>query len=391
MIYLNDIGIVNALGYGKQTVYDSLLQGISPGMGEYISPIYNRPFMAGQVLHDLPQIPQEFSQFDCRNNQLIMATLEQIEAPIKTAIESYGADRVGVVVGTSTSGIDEAEQALLFAVNSENLPEDFDYKKQEIGAASEFIAGFLKLRGPAYTISTACSSSGKVFASARELINMGLCDCVILGGADSLCELTLSGFASLEATSSELTNPFSVNRKGINIGEGAAFFIMSREQGEVRLMGVGESSDAYHMSAPEPQGKGAESAMRAALEDAMLKPCDVDYINLHGTGTKLNDAMESHAVFSIFSDKTAASSTKAYTGHTLGAAGATEAAICWLLLKNAKMRKLAVHRFDGQLDPLLSPINIVQQEDVESEVRVTMSNSFAFGGNNVSVILGGVD
>lgn len=387
MIYLNDIGMVNALGSGEDEIYSRLLSGNSPGMLKIQSPIYLREFMVGQVLTDLPQIPSQFSHFDCRNNQLALAAMVQLQTKIEAAKERFGAERIGVVMGTSTSGIAEAELALQTHKSTDKFPPDYSYKKQEIGAISEFVANYLQVAGPAYTISTACSSSGKVFASARELIKLDLCDFVILGGVDSLCELTLSGFASLEATASELTNPFSVNRKGINIGEAAALFTMSREPGPVALLGVGESSDAHHMSAPEPNGQGAKSAMQAALEDAELIPDEIDYINLHGTGTKLNDAMESHAVYSLFRDTVACSSTKPLTGHALGAAGATEAGICWLLLKNAEQKRLVLHYFDGLRDPNLSEIKLVSQPHLEKPIKITMSNSFAFGGNNVSVIL----
>ncbi len=391
MIYLNDIGIVNALGFDQEQVYSRLIAGESPGMLKIESPIYQREFFAGQVLEQLPSIPSQFDRFNCRNNQLVLAALEQIKSKIETAKIKYGAQRIGVVLGTSTSGIAEAELALQAQLKTGEIPQDYDYKKQEIGSISEFVAAYMGLEGPAYTVSTACSSSGKVFASAEELINLDICDFVVVGGADSLCELTLSGFASLEAISNELTNPFSINRKGINIGEAAALFTMSRERSPVALFGVGESSDAHHMSAPEPSGEGAKSAMLSALKAANLTASDINYINLHGTGTKLNDAMESHAVYSLFADKTPASSTKPFTGHTLGAAGATEAAICWLLLFHAEKKRVAIHQYDGQSDPELSNIHLVTDTQVEKPIQFTLSNSFAFGGNNVSVILGRAD
>ena len=202
---------------------------------------------------------------------------------------------------------------------------------------------------------------------------------------------TLSGFASLEAVSDELTNPFSENLKGINIGEAAALFLMTAEPSEVSLLGVGESSDAHHMSAPEPSGRGAVAAMQNALQDASLSNGDIDYINLHGTGTQLNDAMESHAVAEIFGDSVPVSSTKPLTGHTLGAAGATEAGLGWLLLKNCDKHLLAPHIYDGQFDPKLSKINLCESSQSQSKIATMLSNSFAFGGNNVSVILGLTD
>ena len=387
-VYLNALGMLNALGDDPETVYSNLVKGKSPGMGISKSPILGKEFYVGQVQCPLPEVQSEYAEFDCRNNQLASAALKQIAEQIESAKQKYGENRVGVVIGTSTSGIDEAEIALKQLNESGQLPKDYTYKKQEIGAVAEFVSLIAGVRGPAYVISTACSSSGKVFASARSLIQQDICDAVIVGGVDSLCELTLSGFASLEAVSGELTNPFSENRQGINIGEAAALFLMSKEPSNICLMGVGESSDAHHMSAPEPSGAGALAAMKSALSDASITVDDVDYINLHGTGTQLNDAMESHAVAALFGDSVPASSTKPLTGHTLGAAGATEAGIGWLLLNYTEHFKLAPHIYDGQFDPKLSKIRLCESSAAQSRVKTVLSNSFAFGGNNVSVILG---
>jgi 3-oxoacyl-[acyl-carrier-protein] synthase-1 len=254
--------------------------------------------------------------------------------------------------------------------------------------SAEFIADYLQTKGPVYSISTACSSSGKVFASARGLLDQDLCDVVIVGGADSLCELTLNGFKALEALADERCNPFSSNRKGINIGEGAAIFLLSREPRGVLLAGVGESSDAFHMTAPQPQGEGAQQAMNAALTEAQLDAGAIDYINLHGTGTRLNDEMECNAVYSLFGSHVPASSTKPLTGHTLGAAGAIEAGLCWLLLNNANVCEVAPHIYDGEFDPAFNKLSLCETATTQGSVNFAMSNSFAFGGSNVSVILG---
>ena len=216
------------------------------------------------------------------------------------------------------------------------------------------------LTGPAYTVATACSSSAKVFASARRLIEAGIVDAAVVGGADTLCRLTLRGFAALEITSSKRCNPFSINRDGINIGEGAAAFLLSREEGPVQLLGVGETSDAYHLTAPDPEGNGAREAMAQALADAQLNPADVSYINLHGTATPLNDAMESRAVASVFGDNMLCSSTKGMTGHMLGASGGCEAAFLWLTLNPATNSGfLPPHLWDGQADPKLPSLEFV--------------------------------
>jgi 3-oxoacyl-[acyl-carrier-protein] synthase-1 len=237
-------------------------------------------------------------------------------------------------------------------------------------------------------VSTACSSSAKVFASARSLIFAGVCDAVLIGGVDSLCAMTLCGFSSLEAVDPNITNPMRANRAGINIGEAAVLFMLSKGGQGVQLLGVGESSDAHHMSAPEPDGVGAEAAMRAALADAGLRPEDIDYVNLHGTGTIHNDSMESKAVARVFGLNTPCSSTKALVGHTLGAAGAIEAAFCWIALNTQGDEvPLPPHIWDGCRDPELPEIRLVESGEF-GPIRFTLSNSFAFGGSNCSVILG---
>jgi 3-oxoacyl-[acyl-carrier-protein] synthase-1 len=296
-----------------------------------------------------------------------------------------------VVLGTSTSGIAAGEAAFRECHREGGWPQAFDYRQQELGGLGEFAAEELHLSGPAYTIATACSSSGKVFATASRLINAGLCDAAIVGGADTLCGTTLNGFASLDAMSRGLCNPFSVNRDGINIGEGAAAFLLTREAAPVSLLGYGESSDAHHLSAPDPTGDGARAAMSAALAHAGLRPADISYINLHGTGTPLNDSMEGIAVHGLFGSELPCSSTKSMTGHMLGAAGACEAAFLWLALHPGYgLGSLPPHLWDGIADPAIPPINLISPGTALSATdRVAMmSNSFAFGGSNISLILG---
>lgn len=398
--YLNSLGLVNALGSNQAQVVDNLNNGFAPGMKQKKSKIMGKIHYCGVVEDDLPRVPQQYSNFNCRNNQLALAAIQQIEKDIDKVKKCYGAERVGLVIGTSTSGIQEAEQAIQEKEQKGTLPNFFDYKMQELGAMAEFLGLYLEISGPCYSISTACSSSGKVFASAKRLLESDICDAVIVGGADSLCDLTLGGFDSLEAVSFEQTQPFSENRKGINIGEGAAMFLMTKEKkigscdnyleedNPIILLGVGETGDAYHMSAPEPNGKGAIAAMECALNEAELKPENIDYINLHGTGTKLNDAMEARAIKQLFGQKAVCSSTKPFTGHTLGAAGATEVAICWILLNCSEKKLLAPHVYDGNYDKEIDEINLASDSFSNNKILTTMSNSFAFGGNNVSVILG---
>ncbi|MDB5772035.1 MAG: 3-oxoacyl-[acyl-carrier-protein] synthase, FabV inferred for pathway, partial [Burkholderia sp.] len=244
--------------------------------------------------------------------------------------------------------------------------------------------------GPAYVHSTACASSGKALASAARLINMGVCDAVITGGVDSLCAFTVAGFASLESVSVERCNPLSANRNGINIGEGAALFLISREPAAVSLLGWGESSDGHHMSAPDPSGKGATMAIERALTHAGIAATEIDYVNLHGTATVQNDAMESRVIHALFGDAVPVSSTKPLTGHALGAAGAIEAGLCWLAMQDWNTEgELPPHLWDGIVDPALPFLRVAQAGcSIGRPLRHALSNSFAFGGANVALVFG---
>jgi 3-oxoacyl-[acyl-carrier-protein] synthase I len=385
------LGLATPLGVGKAETAASLLAGkradLAPMPG-----LAGKPFAANRVEGELAPIPQGFAAWDSRNNRLLLTALAEIEPEVTAAVARYGARRIAIVLGTSTSGIAEGETALARRRQTGAWPQGFDYRAQEPGSPADFLARYIGTEGPAYVVATACSSSAKVFASARRLLRLGLCDAAIVGGADTLCGLTGAGFRALGAMSSEPTQPFRSARAGINIGEGAALFLMTREPAELALLGVGETSDAHHVSAPDPQGGGALAAMRLALDDAGLAPGDIAYVNLHGTGTALNDAMESGVVSAVFGPKTPCSSTKALTGHTLGAAGAIEAAFLWLLLSPAhnSERRLAPQAGDGAIDPALAPIAFASSDDrLPATSRLAMlSNSFAFGGSNCSLILG---
>lgn len=385
--FLPALGIINALGSGTHEVAQRLFAGDSSGMLIENGWLPDAPARVGRARGDLPEIPAALADYACRNNRLLLAALAQIESAVDGALTRYGRRRIGVVLGSSTSGIAEGEAAIAAHRASGALPAGYRYAQQEIGMPAAFLARHLQLGGPAYTVSTACTSSAKAFASARMLLRHGLCDAVLVGGVDSLCRLTLNGFSALESTSIDLCQPMSRNRRGINIGEGAALFLLSREATAVELLGVGETSDAYHMSAPHPQGLGAEAAMRAALADAGLDAGDVDYLNLHATATPKNDEMESRAVARVFPAGVAASGSKPLTGHTLGAAGATELAFCWLALRDGR---LPPHIWDGEADAALPQLELVADERrfVRSARRVCMSNSFAFGGSNASLLIG---
>lgn len=388
-IYLNDLGIVCALGRGKTEVAARLLAGDTSGMiptDEY-SP--GRKLILGVVSSELPPITTTDPAHHSRNNRLLLCALEEIHQAVAAIRERVSPHRIGVVVGTSTSGIAEAEQAIMHLHNRGSMPPSFHYGQQEMGDPAQFLADVLAIPGPAYAVSTACSSGVKALASAARLLRLGVCDAVLAGGADSLCRFTVAGFSALEAVSNERCNPFSANRCGINIGEGAALFIVSRQPGEIALRGVGESSDGYHISAPDPSGKGVVLAMRTALQDAGVQAGDIDYLNLHGTATPQNDAMEAQAVQQVFGSDLPCSSTKPLTGHTLGAAGAVEAGLCWLALSVANpLRVLPPHRWDGVSDPALPPLDLVRLGERAAHLRLIMSNSFAFGGSNAVVVLG---
>ncbi|MBI3897955.1 MAG: beta-ketoacyl-ACP synthase [Gammaproteobacteria bacterium] len=387
--YLHNLGILSAVGHGKAAVWAGLMRADTSGMVLTSDWHATKSSRVGRVAAPLPDIADSLSAYRCRANALLLAAADEIRADIDAAIARFGRDRVGIVIGTSTSGIAEGEAAISALANGEPLSA-FHYGQQEIGGPAPFLAAALNIDGPAYVVSTACTSSAKALACARHLLWSGLCDAVIAGGADSLCRLTVGGFGSLELTTSELCNPLSRNRRGINIGEGAALFLISREPGPVALLGVGESSDAHHISAPDPEGKGAELSLRAALADAALQPTQVDYINLHGTATPQNDFMEAWAVSRVFGMQVPCSSTKPFTGHTLGAAGAIEAGFCWLALSGYNTAHAAPpHIWDGVADPQLPPITLADTTTrlPQRRPRIMVSNSFAFGGNNISLVL----
>ncbi|TBU76210.1 beta-ketoacyl-[acyl-carrier-protein] synthase family protein [Phytopseudomonas daroniae] len=395
---LDALGVVCALGQGKQAVADALFAGDTSGMRSQAGWIPERSVTVGAVEAPLPEMPAGQEHALSRNNRLLLAAALEIHDEIQAAIARHGAGRIAVMLGTSTSGIAEAGEHIAEYVNSGVLPAEYHYSRQEIVAPATFLADWLGLSGPVYCQSTACTSSARALLSAQRLLQLGACDAVLCGGVDSLCKLTLNGFASLEAVSDERCNPFSVNRHGINIGEAAALFLMTRaDSGDnapgIALLGGGASSDAHHISAPHPQGIGAQQAMHKALSAAGLAAEQISYLNLHGTATTHNDAMESLAVQALFPEGVACSSSKALTGHTLGAAGALEAAFCWLTLSHYNTAgKLPVHVWDGQADPQLPRLNLVEA-NVHDQLptggrRYLMSNSFAFGGNNLSLILG---
>lgn len=341
---------------------------------------------------DAVALPVPLQAHDCRNNRLAWLGLQQDRFlhAVTTARARWGARRVGVFLGTSTSGLLQTELAYRRRGTDGALPEDFHYATtQNTFSVADFVARALQLDGPAWVVSTACSSSAKVFGSAARLIEAGLIDAALVGGVDSLCLTTLYGFNALELLAGEICRPWDASRKGLSIGEAAAFALLERDapappQGW--LLGVGESNDGYHMSTPHPQGLGAIAAMHAALADAGLAPADIDYINLHGTATPSNDAAEDAAVNHVFGSATPCSSTKGATGHALGAAGAVETAIALLALRHGLMPGgLNVQ----QRDPALQTNYLLANR--EAALHRVLSNSFGFGGSNASLVLGAAE
>ncbi len=341
---------------------------------------------------DDQKLPETLAKYDCRNNRLAALALETdgFAERVRAATTRYGKRRIGVFVGTSTAGILQTELAYRRRDPATGaLPADFNYRTTHNAfSLAEVTRAYFALEGPAFSVYTACSSSAKVFAAAARLLDCGVIDAAVVGGVDSLCLTTLYGFASLELTSARPCRPYDATRDGISVAEGAAFALLERAPakppaGAVLLLGAGESSDAYHMSAPHPEGHGARLAMEGALRSAGLNAADIDYINLHGTATPANDAAEGKAVAALFGDHVPCSSTKGATGHTLGAAGAVEAVICALALTHGLLPgSPGTDTPDPaiRLDYLLSSHN--------QPISRALSNSFGFGGSNCSLILG---
>ena len=393
-VYLNHAGVICALGADAGEVERNLFSAAPPllPVSDRYSP--GRPMPLGEVRATLPAAVLSSERManasmtgeDSRNNRLLAAAMAPLLPVIEDLKARHGRDRIGIVIGTSTSGIAEGEAALSAAGEGLVLATDYHYGTQEFSAPGRFLARWLDLGGPCCVLSSACTSGGKALVSAARLLQLGVCDAVVAGGVDTLCRMTLAGFSALMVTADTPCNPFSINRRGINIGEGAALFVMTREAGPVRLAGWGESSDAHHISSPDPQGRGAEAAIRQALARAGLAPGQIDYINLHGTATAQNDQVEALAVNRVLGAAVPCSSTKPLTGHTLAAAGAVEALLCWLLLQRSDGR-LPPHRWDGQPDPAMAPLAGLGRDRLGRPARTAMSNSFAFGGNNLSLIL----
>jgi 3-oxoacyl-[acyl-carrier-protein] synthase-1 len=348
--------------------------------------------MTGTVPGDLPPLPPSLARKESRTGRLAALGFEDVRPAVEAAKERWGKHRVATALGTSTGGIDRTETVHFgwFASGAAippSLPSDYVYLEQHpFHAFEDLVTSLAGIEGPAFVVSTACSSSAKVFSSARRLLDLGLADAVLVGGVDGLCNTTVRGFHSLGVMAPEPCRPFGVDRPGMNVGEAAAYLLLEREPHgsdapHAWLRGVGETSDAYHMSSPDPEGLGARRAMEAALAQAGVGPEVVGYVNAHGTGTKYNDAAESKALHALFGAEVPVVSTKAYTGHTLGACGAVEAIFSIVALEQGWIPAgIGSHPLDEDIGIF------VPDAVIERPLRFVLSNAFAFGGNNASVL-----
>jgi len=374
---------VNALGRSTEEV----LSNLDAGRSGLRPPPFEVPLttVVGAIPGTLDPLPPAWADYDCRLSRMAKLAYDEIHAPLVKARERWGAERIAVILGTSTGGLHATERAFFQWHDDGTVPDDFDFHRQhDFNGLGELLSKLAGVDGPTYTLSTACSSSGKVMAAAQRLIRADVIDAALVGGVDSLCRMTLQGFNGLGVLSDVACRPFSADRKGINIGEGAAFQLIEREgESDVWLLGVGESSDAHHMSSPHPEGRGAAEAMSRAMAQGGVTIDDVDHVNAHGTSTLLNDKAEAIAIHALFGDRVPVVSTKGFTGHLLGAAGGTEASFVIHAVRNNRIPA------NLGLDPKDPDVQVdVQDSPREQQVRRALSNSFAFGGSNVSVLIG---
>jgi len=381
---------VNSCGFGN----DALLKALLANQSTLTTlKLFELPFptYVGEIKKPLPEISPALERYQSRNARVALAALNVAEDGLRAAIEAaksrYGKQRIGVVIGTSTSGIYETESAYAAFLEHHKMPDDFHFiTRHAYQATARFLQLELDLKGPCYAISTACSSSAKAIATGQRLIASGVCDAVLAGGADTLCRLTLYGFKSLELIAAQHCQPMDKDRSGINIGEAAALVLLEKNTAHTRpplLLAVGESSDAHHMSSPHPDGLGAALAMTGGLQLAGIDAVHVDYLNLHATATKINDQVESQAVYRVLGDQVPCSGTKGITGHTLGAAGALETIIALLALKYQFIPGTA----GLQQTADECRCQVIKNPVPNQSLSIAMSNSFGFGGNNASVIV----
>lgn len=386
-IYLSKPGVISSAGADLEELFASLVSGDQSGIKQYKT-FSGETFFAARI--DESKLKPSSGRLDMKIIRIEEAALDQIGKTIEKAKSKYGADRIAVCVGSCDNGTELSIAGHKKYFENGAFPEDYTIEMQGADYVSTFIAEKYGLTGPVCTFSTACSSSAGALIKAAELIKSGFCDAAIAGGIDIASDTTLVGFASLEAVSENITNPFSKNRSGITLGDGAAFFVLSKEPLDesvpnICLLGYGESCDAHHMTSPDPSGIGAKKAIERALSNAKITPEEVDYINLHGTGTKFNDSMEAKAVDAVFGKyKVPCSTTKPITGHTLGAAGALELAICFAAITG---NILPPQIWDGVFDEEMPKLNFANKNNNLHQTKICLSNSFAFGGANACLVI----
>ena len=395
-IYLSKPGIFSAAGKNAQDFWASLIKGDQSGI-KRDETFSGSTFFAARI--DESKLQPSTGRFDMKIIRIEEAALRQIEDSIEKAKEKYGEKRIAVCVGSCDNGTEFSLAGHKKYFENGTFMQDYSIEMQGADYVSTFIAEKYSLLGPVCTFSTACSSSAGAIIKAAELIKSGICDAAVAGGIDIASDTTLDGFNSLEAISEKITNPFSKNRTGITLGDGAAFFVLSKEPLDdsfpaITLLGYGESCDAHHMTSPDPSGTGAKKAIEKALENAKITPGKVDYVNLHGTGTKFNDSMEAIALAAVFGEKRVpCSTTKPITGHTLGAAGALELAVCQLAITENLGKTtpaLPPQIWDGVFDNDMPELNFVNKNSKldKHEIKICLSNSFAFGGVNACLVIG---
>lgn len=374
MIFLNDCSAVCSLGNHLEDIRAAIFSQQHPDL------VHFDLADLGRVICDLPSMDDVPLPMQSRCNALIRKAMSTLQIP--------DVQRYAIVIGTSTSGIESGERALIHRRQYGNWPTGYDYEQQNMFSPSRFIQYELGRDAMAYTVSTACSSSARALIAGARILRQNFADVVIAGGADTLTQMTRRGFSALRNLASGRCNPFSKNRQGLHLGEAAALFVMSRQPGPVRLSGWGESLDCHHISAPDPSGEAASLAMAEALRRANRMMQEVDYINLHGTGTVLNDAMEARALARLGAQEVLVSSTKTLTGHTLGAAGALEASVAWLSIVDNPRGYVPTHWWDGIVDPELPVLRFaLEKECLGHRVQRVLSPSFAFGGSNTALLL----
>lgn len=394
-LFVHDFGFVCALGNGCAQKCDCVLEKLKNGVpADFVWQDIAGLKKPAAVIPFEKLSPVRIFKYDNRVNRLSQMALDEIDESVRKMVEIYGADRVGIFLGSCDNGSDVSLEALKVFKETGTFPEGYSLEHQRPDFPIMYIAERYGITGMKSVHSTACASSASALVAARNNIYAGNCDAAIVGGVDIASSSVSIGFSSLESVSENPSNPFSANRSGLTLGDGAVYFLVTKEvcdklcvQGceGLKFVGFGESADADHITAPRADGEGAIRSIESALTDAEIRPDDVGYINLHGTGTFLNDRMESIAVHQVFGDSTFASSTKALTGHTLGASGALEAAFCCMALQN---NFIPVHHFDGKIDPTCSKIALAKSGDRAEKFRYCISNSFAFGGCNVSLVIG---